>query len=637
MKTSLHSFFVAALALLVSGASSGLAQVPGTMSYQGRVQVSGNPFTGTGQFKFALVDVGSNTVRQATATASVTGGFLTAINVVNGGSGYATPPAVSIADSTGSGAVAVAQVAGGSVVSITVQNAGSGYSAGPVVNVAPPPPNLAFRTFWSNDGTSAAGGEPTGGVPVAVAQGLFTILLGDTNLPNMLPIPAGAFANNGVHLRVWFNDGTQGFTQLGPDVPVASVGYALVAASVRNAGVTTSGLADGSVTSEKIADGSVELADLSSSAQANFWRTSGNSGTTPGAHFLGTTDDRALELRVNGARALRLEPTATAGAVNVIGATAVESTISGGVLNMIEGGGFQSIISGGSGNTIQGAARATISGGWKNLIGPSGSYATIPGGVENQALGLYSYAAGYLARARHPGSFVWADSTGVEFGSTANNQFLIRAAGGVGIGTTNPVAPLHLRGTGQTMAVIDSSHTMGTWLGINNSAGGFRWSIISSGSGNGEGAGRLLFFTSQANDTKMRLEPNGNLIIDGVLTELSDRNRKENAESVTPSDVLEKVLALPLRTWNYRDDETKARHLGPMAQDFSAAFGLGSDERHIATLDVSGVALAAVQGLNEKLEAQTSEKDAEIRELKQTVEELKEMLHVLVEQKGGAR
>jgi hypothetical protein len=101
MKTTLHSLFVSALALMVSGGSTTLAQVPDMISYQGRVQVSGTPFTGTGQFKFALVDGGSNTVRQATATASVTGGFLTAINVVNGGAGYSTPPTVSIIDATG--------------------------------------------------------------------------------------------------------------------------------------------------------------------------------------------------------------------------------------------------------------------------------------------------------------------------------------------------------------------------------------------------------------------------------------------------------------------------------------------------------------------------------------------------------
>ena len=738
MKTAFHTLFVAALALMISGGFSAVAQVPGTISYQGRVQVGGTSFTGTGQFKFALVDGGSNTVRQATATASVTGGFLTAINVVNGGAGYTTPPAVTITDTTGSGAVATGQVSGGRVTSITVQNAGTGYSASPVVGIAPPPPNLAFRTFWSNDGTSAAGSEPSGAVPVTVAQGLFTVLMGDTNLPNMLLIPASVFTNGGVHLRLWFNDGAQGFTQLSPDLPVTSVGYALLAASVLNDSVNTGGLANGSVTtpklangvvtSEKIANGSIELADFSSATLASFWRTAGNNGTTPGTHFLGTTDNRVLEVKVNGARALRLEPTATNGSVNVIGgssgnhvapgvvgatiagggsldyfgnlnwsntvqshfgtisggaentigtnalggtigggtentiwtnagsatigggfgndilaglstigggdrngiqAGAGESTIGGGIFNEIQNGSFQSTIGGGSGNIIQGSARATIGGGWRNVIGPNGSYAVIPGGVENQASGLYSFAAGYLARARHSGAFVWADSTGVEFASTGNNQFLIRAAGGVGIGITNPVAPLHLRGAAQTMAVIDSSHTMGTWLGIGNLSGGQRWSIISTGNGNGEGAGRLLFFTSQSNDTKMRLEPNGNLVIDGSLSELSDRNRKENFDAVDPQTVLEKVAGLPIARWNYRDDPGTT-HLGPVAQDFHAAFGLGADDKRIATMDASGVALAAVQGLNQKMK----EKDARIAELEHRLEKLERLLN---HENGAAR
>jgi hypothetical protein len=187
------------------------------------------------------------------------------------------------------------------------------------------------------------------------------------------------------------------------------------------------------------------------------------------------------------------------------------------------------------------------------------------------------------------------------------------------------------------MAVIDSSHTMGTWLGIGNSAGGQRWSIISTGNGNGEGAGRLLFFTSQSNDSKMRLEPNGNLVIDGTLTQASDRHRKENEQPIDSGSVLEKVLALPLSIWNYRDDEAKARHLGPMAQDFRAAFGLGTDDKGIATVDADGVALAAIQGLNQKLEAQARQKDVEIGELKQTVAELKELLNTLLRHDGGAR
>jgi hypothetical protein len=260
----------------------------------------------------------------------------------------------------------------------------------------------------------------------------------------------------------------------------------------------------------------------------------------------------------------------------------------------------------------------------------------IPGGTENQALGLYSFAAGYQAQARHQGAFVWADSAGVPFASSGNNQFLIRASGGVGIGISSPGTQFHVSSANQTVAIIDGSHTGGTWLGIGNSAGGRRWSIISTGSGNGEGPGRLLFFTSQSNDTKMRLEPNGNLAIDGSLSEGSDRDQKENFDPVDPQTVLERVTRLPITRWNYKEDPG-SRHLGPTAQDFHAAFSLGADNRRIATLDANGVALAAIQGLNRKLELETQQKDTEIRELKRTVAELKELLNTLLGQNGGAR
>jgi hypothetical protein len=83
----------------------------------------------------------------------------------------------------------------------------------------------------------------------------------------------------------------------------------------------------------------------------------------------------------------------------------------------------------------------------------------------------------------------------------------------------------------------------------------------------------------------------------------SDRNQKENFAPVSPEEVLEKVAALPITRWNFKGDASTP-HVGPMAQDFYAAFGLGTDERHIATVDADGVALAAIQGLNQKVEAE---------------------------------
>jgi hypothetical protein len=77
----------------------------------------------------------------------------------------------------------------------------------------------------------------------------------------------------------------------------------------------------------------------------------------------------------------------------------------------------------------------------------------------------------------------------------------------------------------------------------------------------------------------------------------SDRAVKANFGSVDPADMLGRVRALPISTWNYSSDDSAIRHIGPMAQDFAASFGVGADDRHIHPIDGQGVALAAIQGL----------------------------------------
>lgn len=143
---------------------------------------------------------------------------------------------------------------------------------------------------------------------------------------------------------------------------------------------------------------------------------------------------------------------------------------------------------------------------------------------------------------------------------------------------------------------------------------------------------KTWFFGTQSSDILIndagdaeedfRLAANGNLTIAGSLTEMSDRASKENIRSVNSRDVLAKVIDLPLSTWNYIDTEDEVRHLGPMAQDFFAAFGLNNSPKGISTLDTSGVALAAIQGLNEVIQ----EKDAQIQDLEARLKALEDKL-----------
>jgi hypothetical protein len=175
MKTSIEYFKKLSAMLVLSAivaiafATYTRATTPGIINYQGRVLVTNAPFTGPGNFRFALVN------------------------------------------------------------------------------------NTGTTSFWSNDGTSAAGSQPTAAVPLTVTNGLYSVVLGDTTIAGMtLAIPSNAFSNTDVRLRVWFDDGTNGIKQLMPDQRVAAVGYALIAQTVDDLGITTAKLANNAVTSAKV-------------------------------------------------------------------------------------------------------------------------------------------------------------------------------------------------------------------------------------------------------------------------------------------------------------------------------------------------------------------------------------------------
>ncbi len=456
------------LSTLNSQLSTLFAQVPQLLHYQGRAIVSNTPFEGTGQFKFALVSQLTSPWRQATATATISAGHINTITVTDGGTGYTSEPQVYVSGGGGGGTIVGAIVSGGQVVGFDIFSPGAGYTSAPTITMDPPPPPIvSTSTLWSNDGSGTAGGMPAAAVSLPVSKGLYALLLGDTNLPNMTAIPASTFANNSdVRLRVWFNGGL-GFQLVSPDQRIAAVGYAMTAASVD----------DGAITTEKIAAGAITAAKLAPNATG--WGLAGNSGTTP-ADFVGTTDNQPLELKVNGARVLRLEPGSSPNVVggysgNVVSSGVVGATISGGgalygtnrvgaALATIGGGagstasgefatvsggdqntasGYRTTIGGGGLHTASGSAgtvgggvantasgiAGTASGGLDNVA--SGSRATVPGGEENTASGDYSFAAGHQAKAQHAGAFVWADSTAADFPSVANDEFAIRAANGV--------------------------------------------------------------------------------------------------------------------------------------------------------------------------------------------------------------
>ena len=124
-------------------------------------------------------------------------------------------------------------------------------------------------TYWSNDGTSTAGSQPTAAVSLPVVKGLYAVLLGDTALANMTALPTTVFENADVHLRIWFNDGVLGFQQITPDQRLASAPYSLNSAkaeSVPDGSITSAKIAAGAVTADKVAVGSIGSTQLASAA-----------------------------------------------------------------------------------------------------------------------------------------------------------------------------------------------------------------------------------------------------------------------------------------------------------------------------------------------------------------------------------
>lgn len=245
--------------------------------------------------------------------------------------------------------------------------------------------DFRFAVYDAASGGSAVAGPITNSA-VGVTNGLFT---------TTLDFGPDVFTGDARWLEIGVRTNGAGlFTVLSPHQPLTpspyalyapNAGVALTAQSAAPGVISNLSLAAGSVTTEKIADGTISPADLSPAVASNtFWRLNGNAGTMPGTHFLGSTDNQPLELRVNNAPALRLEPRPTS--PNVIGG------FSG---NWVAAGSDGAVIGGGGGPDFTNAISAhygTISGGWENTIEPGAHSATIGGGTANRVLAGAAYA-----------------------------------------------------------------------------------------------------------------------------------------------------------------------------------------------------------------------------------------------------
>jgi hypothetical protein len=257
------------------------------------------------------------------------------------------------------------------------------------------------------------------------------------------------------------------------------------------------------------------------------------------------------------------------------------TTIGGGQNNVVSLGG--ATIAGGNSNQA-GGFDASVGGGNSNVA--SGGAATIPGGISNTAAGNYSFAAGRRAKAGYDGAFLWADSTDLDF------RVQLSEFSGAGPGWANAANTFNVRATGGVWFVTAVDAVTGR-----PTAGVF----VNPGSGS--------------------------------WGSTSDRESKTAFTSVDVADILDRVARLPITRWRYRA-EGEVEHVGPMAQDFHRAFGLGPDERSITAVDADGVALAAIQGLNAKLETKVAEQSREIESQRAELADLRDRLAQLESLRG---
>jgi hypothetical protein len=422
-----------------------------------------------------------------------------------------------------------------------------------------------------------------------------------------------------------------------------------------------------------------------------FWALEGNAGTDPATDFVGTTDNTALEFRVNDSRAFRLEPNATS--PNVIGGSS-ENSVAAGVLGATIGGGGAisrpsdgarvsvvippgqpppgslvvaqtnrvtddygtigggrnnqagdndgtisdrpyATVGGGEGNTASGAG-ATVGGGQFNTASSGGATvggghrntatrgdATVGGGERNTASGIWATVGG--------GDGNTASGTGAtvggggEAGNTASGATATVGGGSnntasgdratVGGGSTNTASEYGATVPGGHMNTAAGETSFAAGRGARaNHHGAFVWGdsehadVASSATNQftARTSGGARFFSNSILTTGVALAAGG-----GSWSSISDRAVKADLRPVEPGEILARVASLPITTWRYVSQDDSIHHIGPSAQDFHAAFGVGEDDRHITAVDADGVALAAIQGLNEKVE----EKDARLAEL----------------------
>lgn len=174
---------------------------------------------------------------------------------------------------------------------------------------------------------------------------------------------------------------------------------------------------------------------------------------------------------------------------------------------------------------------------------------------------------------------------------------------GLGLGTDSPGRPIHVI-VGDTPALRLDQSTAGGWPAQVWDVGGNETYFFVR---DGNADTTPLRVLPGSDDATLVINPGGDVTVAGTLTQGSSRGIKRGFEPVGAEEVLDKISRLEVTRWQYRADASEARHIGPMAEDFYRAFGLGKDDKHIAPGDIAGVAVLSVQALRQKVVDQQAE------------------------------
>jgi hypothetical protein len=593
---------------------------PGIINHQGRVAVSGVNHDGAGYFKFALVDAAGTTTYWSNNASSVAGAAPTAaiLTPVTGGH-YSVPLGDTTYHANMTTAIPKEVFAQNADVRLSIwfstdnvtfqklspnrRLASSAYalSSGSTGTIASGAIGSAQIATGAVNGTHLAPDSVSGD---QLADGaVMTVALADK------AVTGGKIADGaimGTHLA----NGSVATATLSDNAITSAklANNAVISSKIADSAITTAKLADNAVTSAKIVDGTITKADLNGSigvwdtAAGNVYRSSGNVG-------IGTANPLGLfEIHgdaVTGAETVDQEVLTPAITVEVAWQsftagqtgklTGIELKVGSPLATSSSAGTINLYAGEGTGGPLLGTQAVTF-----NVVA-AGSYQsfvlTTPIDVTTGTVYTIGVSVPltlvnwmFIDTANpYPGgrsdTAAWDLGFRTRVTPFSSSAILTVRGGNLGLGIPVPTAKLHVVGGALFTSGAGGANQTVSW-----SPGAASWSFT------------------------------------------SDRNTKEDITPINPGAVLEKLTRIPIAEWNYIGYEQ--RHIGPMAQDFHAAFPLNGSDTSLNDADLHGVALAAIQGLNQRLEQHGDALDREKAALREENEALKKRLENLELQVG---